>query len=151
ITGSTALTAHLHHFSSVERFQLDHRDRSAGFRLECARRRGLRDDGGEDVVTLRAVEDSRPGLKGFDADLGCQLRVSLRGAEPHWMSRGATVRGDDEVTVATSVVGKRRRARLAALRVDCREQEETHVREVAAYDAAVRAELLDHGLVEALR
>ena len=64
---------------------------------------------------------------------------------------GAAVRCDDEIAIAASVVGERRRARLAAPRIDRCEQEERHVRELAAHDAAIRAEFVDHRLVETAR
>jgi hypothetical protein len=67
------------------------------------------------------------------------------------MFLGATVGRDDDVTSAASVVGERSRPRPAALRVDCREQKQRHVLELAADDAAVRTKLADHASVEARR
>jgi hypothetical protein len=67
------------------------------------------------------------------------------------MSRSTSVGCDDEVAVAASVVGERRGAGAAVACVESREQKEMHAGELAAHDAAVRAELPDHGLVEALR
>jgi hypothetical protein len=67
------------------------------------------------------------------------------------MLRGASVRCDDEIAIAAPVVGERRRPRPAVTRAVRREQEKAHPGELTAHDAAVRAELLDHSFVEAVR
>src|SRR6476619_4778097 len=100
--------------------------------------------------TLRGSQDRGRRSEGCDADLDRNAGLSLQVAEPCWIAFGAAVRCDDEITIAASVVGQRRRARVAAPRTDRCEQEERDGRELAAHDAASGPEFYDHTLVEAV-
>jgi hypothetical protein len=112
--------------------------------LKCARRRRFCNDRGEGGVTLRGVEDPGRGGEDLDADFDRDVRISFQVAEPAGIPRGAAVRRDDEIATGTPVVGERRRALLAASRVGRRQQKKRRVCELAADNAAVRSELIDH-------
>ena len=135
----------------VTRFQFDHGDDSAGLRLEFARR------GAAATIAAKAASRSAPlRILAVAASVSEPTSTVTHGSrsrlrKPGGILRGATVRGDDAIATATPVVGERCRAWLTARRVDRREQEERHVRQLATHDAAVRPERADHGLVEAAR